>query len=247
MNANRALLVLAISFCATLSPAAQPPSHPIASVSRSNILARTGGLIQAPIAGPAILFLNTQNRIPAAALSDISAQIQNFLQLPCPFSTRPPAEPFADAAKALADTNTAAVIVICDSAGQPSLLVAPESRWAVVNVAALGGPGVSDAKLAERVQKELWRAFAYLMGAANSNFEHCLLKPVLSPADLDLLECKTICPEPFVKILSQAQKMGVRPIRVTSYRKAVEAGWAPPPTNDFQRAIWEEIKKTPAK
>ena len=50
------------------------------------------------------------------------------------------ADPVADAAKALADTNIAAVIVICDSAGQPSLLVAPESRWAVVNVAALGGP-----------------------------------------------------------------------------------------------------------
>jgi hypothetical protein len=45
----------------------------------------------------------------------------------------------------------------------------------------------------------------------------------------------------------QAQKMGVKPISVVTYRKAVEAGWAPAPTNDIQRAIYDEVKKAPAK
>jgi hypothetical protein len=89
----------------------------------------------------------------------------------------------------------------------------------------------------------MWRAFGYVMGAANSNFEHCLLKPVFATADLDALTPKSLSPEPFAKIMTQAQKMGIKPARMTSYRKAVEEGWAPAPTNDFQRAIWQELKK----
>ena len=81
------------------------------------------------------------------------------------------------------------------------------------------------------------------MGAANSNFEHCLLKPVLTPADLDALKSLSLSPEPFNKIMMQAQKLGITPLRTTSYRKAVEEGWAPAPTNVFQSAIWNALKK----
>ena len=207
------------------------------------MLAKTGGLIQAPAEGPAVLLLNTQKRVPAAALRATSEQIQKFVRLPCAFDTQPASEPLKDAAQALVGKQTAAVIVICDSASYPSLLVAPESRWALVNVAALGGADVPADKLAERVQKELWRAFGHLMGAANSNFEHCLLKPVFSPADLDALTAPSISPEPFLKIMVQARKMGIKSIGMSTYRKAVEEGWAPAPTNDIQRAIWKDLGK----
>ena len=69
------------------------------------------------------------------------------------------------------------------------------------------------------------------------------MKPVLTPADLDALTGKGLSPEPFSKILAHAQKLGIKPARATTYRKAVEEGWAPPPTNDFQKAVWEELKK----
>ena len=42
---------------------------------------------------------------------------------------------------------------------------------------------------------------------------------------------------------NRAEKLGIKPARMTTYRKAVEEGWAPAPTNDFQKAIWEEAKK----
>jgi hypothetical protein len=257
MNARLALLAIAMPFCAAVcsaqpiaAPLASPPltPRPINPAARSNMLARTGGIIQTPVSGPAVLFLNTQKRVPATALQETFGQIQKILRLSCVFNTaKASADPVADAAKALADKNTAAVIVICDSASHPALLVAPESRWVLVNVAALGGADVPADKLAERVQKEIWRAFGYVMGAANSNFEHCLLKPVFEPAELDALKIKTLSPEPFNKIMVQAQKLGMKPTRMTSYRKAVEEGWAPAPTNEIQRAIWEEVKKTPGK
>ena len=49
-------------------------------------------------------------------------------------------------------------------------------------------------------------------------------------------------PEPFNKIMTHAQKLGMQPQRMTTYRKAVEEGWAPAPTNDLQRTVWEEVK-----
>jgi hypothetical protein len=36
--------------------------------------------------------------------------------------------------------------------------------------------------------------------------------------------------------------MGIKPARMTTYRKACEEGWAPMPTNSVQKAIWDEVK-----
>ncbi len=165
-----------------------------------------------------------------------------MLRLPALRKDAPTDTPLTAALAALKDPAVAAVVVVGDSAGYPALLVAPESRWALVNVAALGGPDTAPDTLAERTIKEVWRAFGYLMGAAHSNFETCLMKPVLAPADLDALKVKCISPEPLNKILAHAQKLGIKPARMTTYRKAVEEGWAPAPTNDVQKALWDEVK-----
>jgi hypothetical protein len=215
-------------------------------VAQSNLMVRAGGLIQVPTGNKAIHFVNLQKKVAFSELETVMGDIRRMTQLPAVLTNmsdvrRP------DAAKVVADalkgTNVAAVVVIADVAGQPSLVVAPEARWATVNAAALVTPGVSAEMLALRLRKETWRAFGYLMGAANSSFEHCLLKPVFKPEDLDKLKGQTLSPEPFNKILQQAAVLGVKPTRMTTYRKACEEGWAPAPTNDFQRAIWEEMKK----
>jgi len=257
MKTTLVALSTALSLCAALCAQTAPKSdapvdakqrviqtHRVTDpAARSNLLAKTGGMIQAAATGPVILFLNAQKRVTAPALRETPDQIQKLLYLPCTFRDKPSETPIADAINALAETNCAGVIVIGDSAGYPSLLVAPENRWVLINVAALGGQDVSIEQLTERVQKETWRAFGYVMGAANSNFEHCLLKPVFQPADLDALKIKVLSPEPFNKIMLQAQKLGMSSVRITSYRKAVQEGWAPAPTNDCQRAIWQELKK----
>jgi hypothetical protein len=225
------------------TPQPQQAKRPDALTRAKNMLARTGGMVQAAAEGPSILFLNSQTRVPETEIQKTVGMITRTLRLAGRTETRTASHPVTAALQALADTNTAAVVVLADAPGYPMLLLAPESRWALVNVDALAEGGVPDALIEERVTKQLWRAFGYLMGAANSAFPQCLMKPVVSPADLDALTVKAICPEPFAKILGHAQKIGMQPVRMTSYRKAVEEGWAPAPTNDFQRAIWNELKK----
>jgi len=210
---------------------------------RAAMLAKTGGFIQARAEGPALLFLNAQTRVPASVIDEPVEQIGKILRLSAiRKDALDAAEPIKVALVALQDKDVAAVVVVGDTAGYPSLLIAPESRWALVNVAALDGKGVSAETLADRTNKEVWRAFGYLMGAAHSNFEGCLMKPVLTPVDLDALKGKCLSPEPLGKIMAHVQKLGMKPRRMTTYRKAVEEGWAPAPTNDLQRAIWDEVK-----
>ena len=222
---------------------APDPDPEARAAARAAMLARTGGIIQSQATGPALLFLNTQTQTPEKILRDTADTIARVLRLQVEVATRESADPLVEASKALADTNTAAVVVVGNLPGQPALLIAPEARWALVNCAALGGEGVSDELRDERVQKEIWRAFGYLMGAANSNFETCVLKSVVTPADLDALKARTLCLEPFNKIMTHAQKLGMKPVRMATYRKAAEQGWAPPPTNDIQKAIWNEVKQ----
>jgi len=210
---------------------------------RSNFLAKTGGFLTMPCKGGHLLFLNAQTAVEADSLRKVGATVQQYFRLSVALKSVPSDAPVRVALEALDDTNTAAVVVIGDSAGYPALLVAPESRWAMVNVAALGGKDVSAELLTDRTCKEVWRAFGYLMGAAHSNIENCLLKPVLNPSDLDTLSSKTLSPEPLNKIMLTAKKLGMHPFQTTTYRKAVEEGWAPKPTNAVQQAIWDELKK----
>lgn len=250
-NTSQCVLLLA-TFCSCLCLpgfAAAEKDGPRAvrindAAALSNMEAQTGGLLPIPISGPALCVLNTQSRVPQAVIQETTEKVQRLFRFPCTCSSRAAGkDPVVDAVRTLEDKSVAVVIVVCDVPGQPPLLVAPESRWVVVNVAALNGLMVSKEQLAERVKKETWRAVGYVMGAANSTMEPCLLKPVFSTADLDALTCRTLSPEPIGKMLAQAKKLGMTAVRMTTYRKAVEAGWAPAPTNDFQRAIWKELHK----
>lgn len=234
-----------VSAQAVKSEAKGPTRREITPEMRERILARTGGTVTSLPEGPKVLLLNTQRRVSEEQLRALSAEVQRFVQLPTTYKNVETAEPLSSALEELKDRSTAAVIVVGDSGGYPTLLLAPESGWALVNVAALAEDGAPADKIAERTQKEVWRAYGYLMGAANSNFEHCLMKSVSSVADLDALSGKCISPEPFSFIFDHARKLGMTQIRTATYRMAVQQGWAPTPTNEYQRAILEEFKNKP--
>ena len=66
--------------------------------------------------------------------------------------------------------------------------------------------------------------------------------PIKSVQDLDVIQVERPCPEPFNKMIDGAKTFGIEPIRMATYRIACEEGWAPAPTNDVQKAIWEKVK-----
>lgn len=213
----------------------------ISPEARSNMLAKTGGMIVQEGKGPSILFLNLQIGVKEDSVRETSELIGRLVRFKTQYQSAKPLNSPVEQLAARVGGDIAAVVAVVEDPGLPALLIAPESRWALVNVTPLR-KGAGAEQLEVRVQKEIWRAFAMVMGASNSNFATCLLKPVFDAADLDALKPKTICPEPFNKLFQTGQKLGIHPSRMTTYRKAVQEGWAPAPTNDFQKAVWNEVK-----
>ncbi len=199
---------------------------------------RTGGLVRdTSVQEGRMIVVNSQDTVPNAELAKPIASLAGFLRTKIDILTgAAPSMPF-DSAAYLKAQNANAVVFLVATNGLPALFVAPEDRWAVVNVARLG-----DENLSTRAQKELLRGFAFICGGAATSFKQTLVSPITSPSDLDLVMGVQLPIDSLNAIAQYLPGIGVKPYREASYRRAVREGWAPPPTNDVQRAIWEKIK-----
>jgi len=244
VKSNSCVMVLigVLTLCGFVAVSAEETTRPVLKPGGSGLMARKGGRIRVPVTGPVILVLNTQQRVADAKIAAIATEIETKMGLAMQCLRAKAMDPMKEAGRRVAEPKVAAALVICDKPGLPMLLVAPEARWAIVNVAALAADSPDGALLSERFEKELWRGFGYLMGAAHSGFEACVMKSVCQPSDLDQLSGRCVSPEPYIKIQQHALKIGASPFAFTSYRQACEQGWAPAPTNALQQVVWDEVK-----
>ena len=72
--------------------------------------------------------------------------------------------------------------------------------------------------------RQLQSAFIYVVGVQGNR---------LSPMSMKM-------------IVANCNKRGIPTLRHGTYRSACEHGWAPAPTNDVQKAIWERVKAAKA-
>jgi hypothetical protein len=208
-------------------------------------LTKVGGLITRPASGPTILFLNTQARVPDAQFRQSAEAVTQTVRLKSEIKTDTSEGAFTAFAKK-EDKTIGAAVVLCEmGSSQPALLVAPEERWVRINVSALLKDKPSDVRLAERVNKQIWRGLALVLGCGNASAQtaSCLMKPVASLAELDGLRANVFSAETMQRLIRCCEVLGIEPARRVSYKKACEEGWAPPPTNDMQRAVWDAVKK----
>ena len=135
---------------------------------------------------------------------------------------------------------------IVDSDSLPALLLAPEEGWAVVNVAALSkGYPLADV-LASRVRKELLRDFALAGGCAFMSRSQIVLRgDMRSPRDLESIQEVSYGVEALMTLEWMLPYYAVMPWRQATYKKACREGWAPAPTNDVQKAIWDKVHAMP--
>lgn len=205
---------------------------------KARVLERTGGLVRdfSTQAGKMVV-VNAQGKVGEDVLAKPVGRLADFLHVTIDVVRgTPPALPF-DAATFLKAKGANAVVFLVSTNGIPSLLVAPEERWAMVNIAALGTDD-----LAVRTQKEVLRGFAFICGGAATSFRQTLVSPITSPADLDKVAGTQLPIDSLNAIALYLPGIGVKPYREANYRRACKEGWAPPPTNEVQKAIWEKVK-----
>lgn len=187
-------------------------------------------------------FFNNQGKVPSSVFDPLVNDISKLMHLASKVYPQMKKVTPADAAAAMEDVDCQAAVFLIDNPDLPALLVGPEEKWALVNVAPLMRDKPDDAKLQLRVRRELWRGFSFACGAGASTTEHCVMNPCYSLKDLDSFDSDMISMEPFMSMRECFKKMGLSPYRRATYKQAAKEGWAPAPTNDAQRVILQKVK-----
>ena len=227
---KRVFALFVAIFCATTALcAAKRPRLTSAQIAERKYRHFGGHVVQS-METKVISIANEQDTVGSDALSGIATEMQTMLTIPV----------FVNAKKDIGLT-----IRVRDGDADTPLIVLPDNATAIVDVKALSIDKPSRQVLEARVCKELWRGLVYVLGGGNTYMRQCVMKQVSSLAELDALPSRTACPDAFMRVAESAKALGIQPVRRVTYRQACKEGWAPAPTNDVQRAIWNKVHKIP--
>jgi len=212
---------------------------------REDVLRATGGRLLEPNSGKGVFVIaSAQDKVE---LKDIQA-LANIIQSATMIEIHVVQSSDEMSAATLRKLSAQMGVSVVDVPGKPGLIVAPEEGWAVVNIAPLAAGQDGKLNFARRVRKEIYRAFGMVAGGCGSSYQGNLLDPIRTPDDLDMYpESDLQMPiDMLQKMPKFCDKFGVRPWRMTTYRRACHEGWAPAPTNDYQKAIWDKVHAMPS-
>lgn len=228
-----------------LTPDEVEQNHAKAEALRKSI-ADKGGWVAVSVAGPTIKLIDATSKGWAMeGLEAVKVNLDRFGLCPSITERKPLAgDPLAEGRAAAKDAS--GVVMLVDGAEDAPLMTAyPEEHLALVNMTVLS-KDVSSGVRQDRVEKLTWRAIGHLVGCGAPDGYTCVMKPLKNIADLDAMPNKFIHPASFFKARPYFDMCGVTPARKGTYESACQQGWAPAPTNDIQKAIWDKVHAVPA-
>lgn len=209
---------------------------------REKRLAESGGLVERNILGKSTLIINAQTAIPIDCVNKAADSIRSLALVKVEVIQ-------GDLTKRYRPTPEHPVVisVIDDPGSDTTILIAPEQNWATLNVNPLLRDRPAEDIAEARIHKQVWRATAMAMGAANSMTQPCLLRQINNLRELDRTRNMLPSPQPINNMIEVADKLGIVRVHRATYRRACQEGWAPQPTNDVQRKIWNQVHQIPDK
>lgn len=239
----KGLVFAAVAVCMTSALLADAAEKPLKKMTREERLARRaariaaeGGMVERPVNGCVIRLKLDTDKLTKADLSKVADGIRSAMFLSVEVLAR-----------GETSTNDVGALVVLAEKGKdaPMLLCAPEENWSTVNLTRLWEDEPDEATAKLRVCKETWRALGYALGAANPLQQPCVMRPIRRARDLDKEKPEMCSPQPVMSMRQTASQMGFASFVRVTYRKACQEGWAAQPTNDVQRAIWQEVHTPP--
>lgn len=195
------------------------------------------------------LFVDTQSRVTGAAIEKPIAALANDFNIDIRRIAGSGGD--VDLRKIPAELKGHGAkggIWIVDDPALPVSLAAVEDGWGVLNVAPILSDEPSADTLALRTKKYINRLFADLHGIGDPMMmPACVMKPAVGIKGVDALICSTFSPESTGKISTALAAAGYKQRKFGTYYDACEEGWAPAPTNDIQKAIWDKVHQMPTK
>lgn len=175
-----------------------------------------------------ILIVNLQDRVPGKMLEKLHEAFFSMMEYDLQFTNK--------------EAAAEIVVRIVDKPGQKSLTVWPDDCQIEVNVAALAEDNPKPAFLAARTRKEVLRGFS--CATAGTSYGMSLYGKLRSVKDLDNVAHEAFPVDIIMRTMSFLKEAGIEPLRMSTYREVLESGYDVAPTNGYQKAIYEEVRKT---
>ena len=209
------------------------------------MLRRTGGLVFPKDNGKRIAIVNSCGA-STNAIGMLVKGSEKLLHIPVKiFEAQPSGKSPYKSAKSYKGADTPVVIYIYSGEKDgPILSVFVEDAIAAVNTAPL--KSTSAEIESDRLCKELYRAYGLILGAYYSAKLPSVLSPAYSVGQIDNIPVKMYSPMHITAILHTAKILNLPILRPATYESACRMGWAPAPTNDVQKAIWDKVHAVPA-
>ena len=223
------------------TPLTQEAKEQLRKERREKRMRESGGIVEKKQEGNKLMVINASAVAPMSVIDETARSIRQLVQIEVETSK-------GEAGKTYRPTkeNPAIVALIDAPDGDTTILVAPEQNWAVVNVSLLAKDNPSPEVLSQRLHKEVWRASAMAMGAANAMTQPCMLRQINTLRELDHTKNMLQSPGIINNMIDVADKLCIVRAKRATYRRACEEGWAPAPTNDVQKAIWDKVHAMPS-
>lgn len=206
------------------------------------MMQKTGGVVMKPGVG-CIAVVNCQKDIDLTCVDGVSERLRRAIKVPI-VRKASDAFNFMEAEKSVVASGGKAALFVVDDPKMPLTLYSPEAKWGMMNVALLKKDKPSAEVLEARVKKLFIRSFCTTLGGGASKYSISPSKPMFSVADIDaLVGSDDFCVDTVMAMNQYVPGLGLTQEKHSTYRRACLEGWAPAPTNDFQRAIWAECKK----
>ena len=203
---------------------------------------KVGGFIEIEAKGT-ILVINCQRLVSLESIEDTISLARKNLQAKVDvvegmFSVE-------SAKDELTTRNGTAGIFIIDAPSLPISLVSLEESWGMVNVAKLR-EGASADILVKRTAKEFNRVLSAVFGGGLSSQKSSIIRPMTKASDLDKAINTWIPFDTLGVVFNALPEYGITHRKRIPYLKACQEGWAPAPTNEFQKAIWDKVHAMPS-
>lgn len=205
-----------------------------------------GGWVSVPMAGPAIKLIDATSKGWAMeGLEAVKGNLDRFGLCPSEAVRKSLDSEALAEGRAAAKDASGVVMLVDGKEDAPLMTVYPEEHLALINMTVLS-KDVTSGLRQDRVEKLTWRAIGHLVGCGAPDGYTCVMKPLRNMAELDAMPNKFIHPASFFKARPYFDMCGVTPARKGIYEAACQQGWAPAPTNEYQKAIWDKVHAMPA-
>lgn len=232
--------ILAISAFSTVAFGEQAKKKQLTpeekAAARERSLRKTGGMVTKPGVGK-VAVINCQTKISEEKVKSKANEFQRDIFVDVEYINNTAQTTFDITNCRNIPNGAKAALYIINVPKLPMSLMCAEDGWAMINTAYLDQES--------RFDKQFARGVIMAFGGGVSQYEGSPMQTVRSVDDLDKVVSKTLALDSVIGIKRNLDSLGIKPPVRTSYKRACLEGWASTPTNEYQKAIWDQVHELP--